>query len=91
MTEDHNEYECYSDEKKQAAKLIWHLGKSLEIISDVLDIKINTLRTWRTRYEWGKQEPKSRAEEMAGKWFPDSISHQDAYRSGYKQGQEDCS
>ncbi len=91
MTEDRKEYESYSDDIKQSAQVIWHLGNSLETISKILDIPISTLRTWRERYNWGKQEPKNRAETMAEKWYPDSASHQHAYIAGYKQGQEDCS
>ncbi len=90
MTEKREEYEIYDNETKQAAKVIWHLGYNLDQISNILAVAISTLRTWRTRYKWGKQEPKSRAENMALTWYPDSASHQDAYRAGYKQGQEDC-
>ncbi len=90
MTETRKEYECYSDAVKQAAEVIWHLGDNLDMISRIVDVPVSTLRTWRARYNWGKQEPKSRAEKMAVIWYPDSVSHQKAYQAGYRQGQEDC-
>ncbi len=94
MTEKREEYECYSDDVKQAAKLIWHLGRNLKKIHKVLDVPVSTLRTWRTRYKWGKQEPKSRAEKMAAKIYPEYVydwgAARQAYIAGYKQGQEDC-
>ncbi len=91
MSEKREEYQTYNNEIKQAAEVIWHLGYDLTQISDLLAVAISTLRSWKTRYNWAKQEPKNRAETMAEKWYPDSASHQDAYRAGYKQGQEDCS
>ncbi len=89
MTENRKEYQTYSDDVKKAAEVIWHLGHDFDIISDLLAVNISTLRTWRDRYNWGKQEPKKRAEEMAVKRYPESKVCQFAYMSGYEQGQED--
>ncbi len=91
MTEKREEYQTYNNEIKQAAEVIWHLGYDLTQISNLLAVAISTLRSWKTRYAWGKQEPKSRAETMAAKWAETYHSKFDAYRAGYKQGQEDCS
>ncbi len=89
MTEKREEYQTYSEKHKQAAEVIWHLGHDLKTISRITEVPVSTLRTWRSRYNWGKQEPKSRAEEMSVFWYPDSFSCQYAYQAGYKQGQED--
>ncbi|MCP3940248.1 MAG: hypothetical protein GY710_02030 [Desulfobacteraceae bacterium] len=89
MTEKRAEYQIYSDKAKQAAEVIWYLGHDLKTISRIVEVPISTLRTWKTRYNWGKQEPVNRSKQLAVKLYPDAIACQYAYQAGYEQGQED--